>query len=564
MKFDLNNLTEGQARQMRRQLKAANYEESLYNFTQRAWREIDSAPFAEGGFALQAICEHLQACADGYIRNLIINVPPRFSKSTITGTMFPAWVWSQSISSPTSGPGMQFLHSSYAMNLSVQDSVKCRRLIESKWYQTLWGDRFRLVGDQNTKTRFQNDKNGIRNTVSVGSATTGLGGNYLIADDPNNAQEANSEAIVASTIEWWDMAWSTRLNDPKKGVKIVIQQRLSENDITGHILSKDIGEWTHLCLPMRFETARRTYNVLVPAEFNDGEPVIWTDERTEEGQLLWPERFGDTEVTLLEKTLGPYAAAGQLQQRPEPTGGGILKREWWGEWTKEKFPHNLEIVIASVDTAFGAKEFEGDFSACTIWGVYRDSGTSSGVIGADMGGSWQRISAEDREADVPKAILMHAWQGRMELHELVQKIGASAKEWKIDFLLIENKASGISVSQELRRLFGYENYGVRLIDPKGMDKVARTYSVQHLFSEGMVMAPTDKSGEVFRVWAEMVVAQCATFPKGKHDDLHDTVTQALNWLRGTGMLQRGAERTAELAGSNMFQGSRENQPLYPV
>jgi len=181
-----------------------------------------------------------------------------------------------------------------------------------------------------------------------------------------------------------------------------------------------------------------------------------------------------------------------------------------------------------------------------------------------MTGNWQRISAEDREADVPKAILMHAWQGRMELHELVNKIGQSAREWKIDYLLIENKASGISVSQELRRLFGYENYGVRLIDPKGMDKVARTYSVQHLFSEGMIVAPTDAGGDVFRVWAEMVVAQCATFPKGKHDDLHDTVTQALNWLRGTGMLQRGAERTAELAGNNMFRGSRESQPLYPV
>jgi len=152
----------------------------------------------------------------------------------------------------------------------------------------------------------------------------------------------------------------------------------------------------------------------------------------------------------------------------------------------------------------------------------------------------------------------------MELHELVQKIGASAKEWKIDYLLIENKASGISVSQELRRLFGYENYGVRLIDPKGLDKVARTYAIQHLFSEGMVMAPTDPSGEVFKVWAEMVVAQCATFPKGKHDDLHDTVTQALNWLRGTGMLQRGAERTAELAANNTWSGARENLPLYPV
>jgi predicted phage terminase large subunit-like protein len=564
---DLSYLKPSVAKALYKNIKAKDYEESLYDFTARAWREIDSATFAENGFALQAMCEHLEALADGTLssRNLIINVPPRFSKSTIVGTMFPAWVWAQNQNTPTLGPGVQFLFSSYSLSLATQDSIKCRRLLESKWYQTLWGNRFKMVSDQNTKTRFQNDKNGIRNIVSVGSTTTGLGGNFLIADDPNNALEANSEAIIQSTIEWWDRAWSSRLNDPKTGCRIVIQQRLSEQDITGHILEKNYGDWVHLCLPMRFESGRRFYNVLVPAELNDGDAIVWTDPRTQEGELLWEERFGEEEVSLLEKTMGPYAAAGQLQQRPEPMGGGIIKREWWKEYTKEKYPANLELVVASVDTAYGAKEFEGDFSACTVWGVFMDVGETTGITGTDPAtGRAVRLDYGERESEVPRVILMHAWQGRFELHELVQKISDTAKEWKIDYLLLENKSAGISVSQEMRRLFGYEGFAVRLLDPEGLDKVSRTYAIQHLFSEGMVYAPTDPTGEVFRIWAEMVVQQCSVFPKGKHDDLHDTMVYALRFLRRIGMLQRGPERTAELAQGREFRSSSETLPLYPV
>ena len=211
-----------------------------------AWRYIDSSPFTPG-WPIEAVAEHLQAVADGDIKRLIINIPPRCAKSTLTSVAFPAWTWCQPWTSPTSGPGVQFLHASYAQQLSLRDSVKCRRLIESPWYQSLWGDRFKLTSDQNTKTRFDNDRNGSRLSTSVGSALTGEGGSIIVVDDPNAAQEAHSEATIASTIEWWDSALSTRLNDPKTGAFVVIQQRLSEEDLTGHIMSKDEGEWTHLC-----------------------------------------------------------------------------------------------------------------------------------------------------------------------------------------------------------------------------------------------------------------------------------------------------------------------------
>jgi hypothetical protein len=136
-------------------IERAELEQDLYAFTVAAWPHIDSAPFAHGGYALQAICEHLEACADGYIPNLLINVPPRFSKSTIVGTMFPAWVWAQRTKSMLLGPGSQFLCAGYALSLSLQDSVKCRNLITSDWYQRLWGKRFTLSADQNsTKTAY--------------------------------------------------------------------------------------------------------------------------------------------------------------------------------------------------------------------------------------------------------------------------------------------------------------------------------------------------------------------------------------------------------------------------
>lgn len=195
-------------------LDRADCEDSLYKFLKNAWRYIDSSEFTEG-WPIEAVAEHLQAVADGEIKRLIVNIPPRCAKSSLTSVAFPAWVWLQppQWNSPTSGAGVQFLHASYAQQLSLRDSVKCRRLIESPWYQRLWNDRFKLTGDQNTKTRFDNDRSGSRLSTSVGSALTGEGGNIIVVDDPNAAQEAFSEATIHSTIEWWDSALSTRLND---------------------------------------------------------------------------------------------------------------------------------------------------------------------------------------------------------------------------------------------------------------------------------------------------------------------------------------------------------------
>lgn len=812
MKIDFGDGVLIDANKQLDELLRVECEDSLYEFFRSAWRIVDSAPFIDA-WALEAVAEHLQAVVDGEIRRLLINIPPRFAKSTMTSVALPAFTWAQPVSSPTSGPGVQFLCASYANPLALRDSVKCRRLIESPWYQKFWGSRFALNPDQNTKSRYGNDRGGERLITSVDAGVTGEGGDIIIIDDPNAANEAFSDATIKATIDWWEGTMSTRLNNIRTGAYIVIQQRLAENDLSGHILEKESDDWHHLCLPMRFEPERRVYTRLGSDE--DGSDITWTDPRVEAGDLLAPARFNDEEVTRLEKRLGPYAcnpaeapilmsdmtmkpigevragdevvgfdkrdvpggrfkltrskvlevhsrvapvvkmtldsgevirctpdhrwftkdrgqsremympatlrsrlarvcpprlpeltpegqrdagwlsgffdgegsvsacrrggyepssiisfyqgagrnlplceklerllsgfgfeftyseddrktnkdapcygyrnyriksdglrvfqrflhivqptkwrdriiegcfrskfiqqrervisiepdgeevvyalttetgnyvvwglassnSAGQLQQRPEPAGGGIIKREWWLTWEDSVFPP-MDFIMASLDTAYTEKE-ENDPSALTIWGVFSSQPTaqSAKVMSRDGGFAFdERLYIEG----APKLMLMYAWTDRKEFHELVTTAAAICKRFKVDKLLVENKASGISVAQELKRLYGREKWGVELNDPKSQDKVSRLYSVQHIFSEGMVFAP-DKQ------WAEKVITQVGQFPKGKHDDLVDTVSQAVRHMRDLGLLTRAEEHRDDIANSRSYPGDKP-APLYP-
>lgn len=521
-------------------LDRADCEESLYLFLKGAWRLMDSSMWRDS-WAIEAVAEHLQAVVDGQIRRLLINIPPRMGKSSACSVALPAWTWAQSHRSPTSGPGVQFLHSSYANQLSLRDSVKCRRLIESPWYQARWGDRFRLTSDQNTKSRFSNDQGGERLISSVTAAVTGEGGSIIVIDDPNAADDVNSEVTLETAIDWWEGTMSTRLNDQNTGAFIIIQQRIAENDLTGHILEKEASDWVHLCLPMRYEPERSYIT-----------PIGWKDPRTEAGELLWPERFNDDTTARLEKRLGPYRAAGQLQQRPEPAGGGVIKRDWWQTWEEQAYPP-MDFIVASLDTAYTTVTMN-DMSALTVWGVFTEDGTAAATRVIDGEGRPVYLDRQHTES-APKVMLMHAWQSRLELHELVEKVARTCQSLKVDKLLIENKAAGISVAQEIRRLYQNERWSVQLQDPRSQDKLARLYSVQHLFAEGLVWAPD-------RVWADMVITQVGQFPKGKHDDLVDTVSQALRHLRSLGLLSRSAERLYELEMQKQYP--QKSVPLYPA
>jgi predicted phage terminase large subunit-like protein len=272
------------------------------------------------------------------------------------------------------------------------------------------------------------------------------------------------------------------------------------------------------------------------------ESIFWVDERTEEGELAWPERFPEKIVKELQRDKGPYAWYGQYQQTPEPRGGSIIKRDFWQLWEADKYP-SFEFILGSLDTAYTAKE-ENDPSALTIWGVFRD------------------------ENNNPKMMLMYAWQDRLEFHDLFQRVidtctlSPVPKEhprFPVDRLLIEAKASGQSVGQELHRLVrGTGSLGIELIDPKRYgDKVARVQSIQHLFADNMIYAPN-------KTWATMMINQAAIFPKGSHDDLVDSMSQALRYLRDAGFALRRDEQSSETEQSMLYRSPNENLPLYQV
>jgi len=523
-------------------LDRVDCEESLYEFLKAAWKYIDPAPWKDG-WHIGAIAEHLQAVVDGQIRRLIVNLPPRHCKSLLLSVAFPAWVWAQSINSPTSGPGVPFLYASYADKLSLRDSVKCRRLIESMWYQKFWGERFRLVSDQNTKSRFQNDKGGERLITSIGAGVTGEGGNIICIDDPNAANEIASDASIETTIDWWTTAMPSRPNDPETCAWIVIQQRLAENDLTGHILEHEADGWTHLCLPGRYEPERSFHTA-----------IGWKDPRTEPGELLWPERFSESTLKRLEVTMGPYTFAGQIQQRPEPKGGGIIKSDWWLKWDRDEYPKNIDFILGVVDTAFTTDELN-DPSGMMVWMIYSEDRPYGPTRIVDSSGNALRMDNTYSEF-APKVLLGYAWDERLELHDLVNKVAVTCIKYRVDLLVIENKASGISVAQEIRRLYSRERFGVELFDPKSQDKAARLYSVQHLFAEGIVSAPD-------KVWADRVIKQVGQFPKGKHDEYVDLTSMGLRKLRDMGLLVRQPEREAELEAQKVYPRGQD-QPLYPA
>ena len=257
----------------------------------------------------------------------------------------------------------------------------------------------------------------------------------------------------------------------------------------------------------------------------------------------------------MERQLGPWSAAGQLQQRPSPKGGGIIKRDWWQTWEPVNYP-NMDLIIATLDTAYTTKT-ENDPSAMTVWGIFTtDTMARAADRAAARYGGRVEILREHIETN-PRAMLMYAWEGRYELHDLIVRIMDTYKDTPFDTLLIENKAAGYSVAQEMRRLFGNSKFGIQMYDPKSQDKLARLYSIQHLFAEGLVYAPVKQ-------WAETVIQQCETFPKGKHDDLVDCVSMAMRHMRDSGVLVRSTEWAADMEESLAFVGKDRTQPLYPA
>src|ERR1039457_4248546 len=308
-----SNLTPSSSRTVlsRLHLKTEKARRTLHEFVWQAWPRLGPAPPFGEGMHVRAVCEHLQAVTEGRLRHLIIHLPPGQAKSLLTAVFWPAWVW-------IDHPEARWLFSSYREPLATRDSVKCRRLIESDWYQERWGGRYQLSGDQNQKNRFENTRTGYRVVVPM-SAGTGERGDYVVVDDPHSVDQAASDTERHAAVEWWNGSMATRLNDLSSGHKVVIMQRLHEADLTGDLLAK--GGYDLLCLPAEFEPGRRCAT-----------SIDWSDPRQESGELLWPEKVSRADLDGLKTTLGSYRYAAQYQQRPAPAEGGVFKRCWGRYW----------------------------------------------------------------------------------------------------------------------------------------------------------------------------------------------------------------------------------------
>ena len=410
-------------------------------------------------------------------------------KSLLVSVLWPAWEWIRC-------PERRWLYSSYGAQLSIRDSVKCRRLIESPWYQSQWGDRFALTSDQNTKGRFDNDRSGYRLSTSVGGAATGEGGDRIVCDDPNNVNEVESDSVRKATNDWYDIVMSTRVNDPKTAAKVVVMQRCHQQDLSGHLLEQ--GGWEHLCLPAEYE----------------GPPCVtsigWRDPRTEHGELLWPERFGSPEIESLKRSLGSYAAAGQLQQRPSPAEGGMLKRHWWRFWQPPgaNLPPIVVRLPDGTQQSVIAQEIRTVEEQIQSWDcAFKDLETSDYVVGQ----VWGRRGAAFLLIDQDRA--------RMDCPATVKAVRAVSQRWPGTIAkLIEDKANGSAVIQML----GRELPGILPVTPEG-GKVARAAAVSPLIEAGNVYLPHPQ----FMPWVNEFIEECAAFPNGAHDDQVDAMTQAL-------------------------------------
>jgi predicted phage terminase large subunit-like protein len=297
--------------ELRIELDRRACERSLAEFVRRSWHVLEPGQPYSHGWHIDAIADHLEAVTSGQILRLLMNVPPGTMKSLLTGVFFPAWEWG-----PKKLPHMRFMGASYKDSLAIRDNVKTRRLIQSDWYRERWGDGFAMIGDQNTKTKFENDKTGFREAMAFNSMT-GSRGDRVLLDDPLSVQMAKSDTERQTANDTFHEALPTRLNNPDTSAIIVIMQRLHESDVSGTILAGDYG-YEHLMLPMEFEPERKCYT-----------SIGFEDPRTEDGELLFEARFSRAIVDRDKKIMGSYAAAGQFQQRPAPREGGMFHRSWF-------------------------------------------------------------------------------------------------------------------------------------------------------------------------------------------------------------------------------------------
>lgn len=451
---------------------------SLAQFVRESWHIIEPSTRLSWGWCLDAVCEHVEALLTGQLgkRNLIVTIPPGTMKSTIVSVAAPAWVW-------VNRPQWRGIFASGNPVVSVRDSLRCRSILDSHWYRQRFGISWQFAVDQNLKTIYANSASGFRNAVSSGSRITGSRADGLFVDDALDAADAYSENSRQSIIEWWRSAFANRLNDLQTGTRCVIQQRLHVDDLVGHILANEPDEWEVLTIPQEWEESRRFTSSLG-----------WTDPRTDDGALMFPQRFPASVVAAERSRLGESGYQGQHQQAPFNAAGEVFKTGALQFWRRDEALPAFSRVIMSCDTAFKEKQ-TSDYSVAVILAEF-----SKGIFILDI------------------------CRGRWGFPQLKATMEQLALKWKPMAVLIEDAASGQSLLQDFQQ---NTSFPIKAVRPDG-DKLSRAHTVVPRWEAGRCYA---MEGAAF---LPEFLAELHSFPKSTHDDMVDAFVQGVRYLTSWG------------------------------
>ena len=415
------------------------------------------------------IAKKFEDIASGKIKRLIINMPPRHTKSEFASYLFPSWIIGRK-------PKTKIIQTTHTAELAVNFGRKVRNLIATSEYKNIF-DSVDLQADSKAAGRWSTNHGGEYFATGVGGAITGRGADLLIIDDPHSEQDALSDTAMDHAYEWYTSGPRQRLQPG--GAIVIVMTRWSLRDLTEKVLKAQGYD----------EHADKREAVEFPALMPSGKPC-------------WPEYWKQEELEGVRASLSSAKWNAQWQQNPTSEEGAILKKEWWRRWEEEEVPQ-LEYIIQSYDTAFSRKE-TADYSAITTWGVF--------------------YPKQDGAANL---MLLDSKKGRWDFPELKAKALEQYNFWEPENVIVEAKASGTPLTQELRQL------GIPVVNftpSRGNDKLTRVHSVSPLFESGLIWAPDER-------WADEVIEECAAFPNGDHDDLVDSTTQALMRYRQGNFVQ---------------------------
>lgn len=471
----------------------------LSRFIRAGWEHIEPGEPYLHNWHIDAMSEALTALFKRQILRLILNIPPRCAKSSVGSVLFPPWTW-------LSDPAFRMISTAYERGLAVRDAIKSRRLMDTNWYESLnirdpeTREPLFRMRDQTVKSLrrlkdsedyYENDRGGRRIAVGVDGGSTGKGGHMIITDDPQDPRRARSDAERIHTLSWWDQTMSTRLDNQKTGLKLIIMQRLHCFDLCGHELSKNIG-YVHVKFPMEFDPRRRCV-VSLGVDKETGVEKVWSDPRTGDRERLWEDRFDERACAGLKKDLGPYGWAGQEQQDPIPEGGSLFKLEWFKEFDRAPI---FDMVALSIDCAFTDAK-SSSYVVIQVWGF---KGPNAYLLD----------NVREHLSFVAMEKMIYAVRAKYRRRRLAPNA-----------ILIENKANGPAIISRLVKKIP----GIIPCEPRKMggSKFARASSVSPFVSAGNVFVQKDAP------WLADFFLEATNFPLYTSDDQVDAMSQALWW-----------------------------------